>query len=476
MVTSIFLVSCALTLAQGTDRADWQISPRLAPGLELVYRGTYSDETLIPNVQHQRKYRLDVNVLVLDSGIKDFQAAIMTTLSLQGAKQLNKKKDGPSSVRLEMIRVDSQGRARGGDKQLVEIPLKEPPTLETGFFLPAPKSKVGRNFTWDVRDAKLPIHRWLIVGMEASGGVTCIKVAGLQQSSDWDSPRADQTAWRRRDVLWIHPQLFIAQKVERTIERRDPARTTPTHRMVVRYELESRLQYPGLLFEDRRKALLNAAKFHDEARQLLKQPTVNRQKIDSLVQRVSFHLERQPPNQATPYRNAVVHIKAVLEKAQRGDLPARGGNDEPALPTNSGIRIGGRVPDFGVSGLTDDKVTRWRSGNGTATLVVFFNPGTALGKEVMTYARRLNTQHADRLTILALGVTQDADVAVKLHKTMRLPFPILDGSGLRVTFGAMQTPRFVLVDGDGLVRLAQTGWGYQTPYEIAEALQNCTRK
>ena len=44
-----------------------------------------------------------------------------------------------------------------------------------------------------------------------------------------------------------------------------------------------------------------------------------------------------------------------------------------------------------------------------------------------------------------------------------------------MTFGADQTPRFVLVDGNGFVRLAETGWGFQTPYEIEESLQRCRK-
>ena len=59
---------------------------------------------------------------------------------------------------------------------------------------------------------------------------------------------------------------------------------------------------------------------------------------------------------------------------------------------------------------------------------------------------------------------------------MKLAFPILDGNGLRLTLGADQTPRFVIIDSEGLVRLAQTGWGFQTAYELDEVLQRCLKK
>ena len=57
MNTACCLLMGALTLGQTTSRSEWQLAPQLAPGLELVYEGTYTEETLIPNVQFQRQYR-----------------------------------------------------------------------------------------------------------------------------------------------------------------------------------------------------------------------------------------------------------------------------------------------------------------------------------------------------------------------------------------------------------------------------------
>ncbi len=476
MIKSIYLLSCALTFGQASDRSEWLLTPQLAPGLELIYTGTFAEESLIPNVRHQRQYRLETNLLVLDTGVKEYQIALMTAMSLQEARQPNDKKDGPTSVRIELARIDLQGRVRGNDKKVLEIPLKAPPTLEFGFLVPAPQARVGRNSSWDTANEKLPGQRWQVVGTESAGGVTCIKVAGLQQSDDWERPRADQTAWRRRDLLWLHPQLMVAVKVERIIERRDPARDAPTHRTVVRYELDSRLQYPGLLFEDRKKEILKASKFQEDAQQLLRQPGSNKQQIDGLIQRVSYHLDRQPTTQTTPYRKAVAHIKAVLVKAQQGEFPVPNMIEEPPVPASKALTIGDRVPDFAVSSLIEEKAVSMRHLQGKPIVVIFFNPATPLGRDVMNYAKRLNDKQDGNLGIMALAVTHDADLARKQHKDMRLPFTILDGNAMRLTFGAQETPRFVVVDSDGLVRATLTGWGFHTPYEIDEVLQKCLKK
>jgi peroxiredoxin len=465
-----------LSLAQGTERADWVLTPQLSPGLELVYTGTYVEESLIPNVQHQRVYRLDTNLLVLDAGLKDCSVAMMTGLSLQEGKSSADKKEGPSSIRLELGKINFQGRVTNSDKKYVEIPLKGPPTLECGFLVPLPVGKLGRNSVWEVSEEGLPKHRWQIAGLEACSGITCLKIVGLQQSSDWDSTRADQAAWRRRDTVWFHPQLNIAQKVERIIERRDPARDTPTFRTVVRYELDSRLNYPAVLLEERRKEVLKASKFHEDIQPLLRQPAAHRAQIDTMIQRVAYHLDHQPTTATTPYRKAVVHIKTVLEKAQKGEIAVAHVPDEPLPNVSKSLGIGDRLMDFTVSSLTEEKGAQLKSYQGKPILVFFYNPATPLGKEVLTDIKRISEKHGNLLGIMAMAVTPDADIARKQQKQMKLAFPILDGNGLRLTLGADHTPRFVIVDSDGLIRLAQTGWGFQTPYEIEEVLQRCLKK
>ena len=477
MLTSLCLLSCALTVGQPASRTEWQLTPQLAPGLELVYTGVYLDENLIPNAQHVRQYRLEAHMLVLDAGIKDWHVAFMTALNLQDAQQLvDKKPTGPGSMRLDTAKVDWQARPRTLDKKLLEIPLHGPATQECGFLAPVPTTKVGRGFSWEVKDAGQPTQHWQVLGTEVSAGVTCVKIAGVQQSDDWDRGRADKAAWRRRDIVWLHPQFNVAQKVERLIEHRGAARETPTHRSVVRYELDSHLTYPGRSFEERKNDVLKAIKFHEDAQQLLRQPVLHRGQADSLIQRVSFHLDHPQTQQTTPYRKAMSHVKTLLEKAKQGDVPAPLVKEDPTGPMVKAIEVGQRVPDFAVSSFTDEKATQLKGLGGKAVLVVFYNPSTSLGGEVLTFAKALSEQQPDRLAIMAMAVTPDAEIARKQHKDMRLTFPILDGNGLRLTFGAVETPRFVVVDCDGFVRLAQTGWGFHSPREVTSMLQRCYKK
>ncbi len=488
MHTSICLLSCALMLAQpGGDRADWQLTPQIAPGLELIYRGEFMDEVLGQNFERQTRYRLDANLLVLEAGVKDWRVAFLTSLRLHdGSDPLAKKlpiipvaapkekvNDGPTSLRLELAQVELQGRIRNRDKRLVQIPLKGPPTLECGFLVTVPLTKVGRNYTWEVPEEGRPLMRWQVVGMESSGGISCIKVVGEQKTEDWDRARADQVAWRRRDIVWLHPQLNVAQKVERIIERRDPAREHPTERVSVRYELESHLRYPNILFQERMQEMLKASETYDTTQMLIKEPAQNRTQIDIQLQRLTGHLDRA---QNSAYRHVFVHLKSILENAKKGEIPVPHVAEEPAHLPMRGLGIGHRAPDFVLSALTQEHATQFKAKHGKPTLVFFYNPATELGKELLAYAKRLSERNGPPVMILAMAVAPNGDAVRKQHQDLRLTFPIHDGNGMRLTFGVEQTPRIVVIDSDGLVSFTQTGWGIPTPFELDDVLQKCQKK
>ena len=148
----------------------------------------------------------------------------------------------------------------------------------------APERRVCLQDSWLTGEEGRPPRTWRIAGVEIVNGTNCVKLVGVQQSDDWERPRGDSTAWQRRDAVWLSPQLGIAYRVERIIEHRDPLRKEPTHRTVLRYDLDSRLTYPGKLFEDRAQEIRQARKFWDEAVPLLREPAQHRQQLDALRQ------------------------------------------------------------------------------------------------------------------------------------------------------------------------------------------------
>jgi len=476
MVTTLCLFTCALTLGQPDGRSAWQLAPHLFDGLELTYSGSYHEEVLLPGVKFNRSYRLDATLFVLDSRPDHWDVAFLTALSLRSNRHDPGREPAvgaPSSVRLEIGEVDRRGRLKGRGGINLAVAVDGPPTMETGAVVELPVTALGRNQVWEVGEEGRPPRTWQVLGAEFCNGTTCVKISGQQQSSDWDSPRGDHTAWRRRDTLWVAPQLGIAYRVERVVERREPNRRDPTHRLEVRYELDSRLRYPGKLFDDRQHEIMKAVKFREDAAKPLAQPAAFRPQIEVLLKKIAYHLENFA---ATPYRKAVVHLQAQLERASRGELPAEPVTEE-SQPDATRVRLGQRAPDFVVTDLINkDSSVRLYRCLGQPILIVFYSPATATGKEVLEFSRDLRERNKGGVSILAMAVTGDAELARRQHTQLKLPFTILDGHGLHTTFAVTATPRLVLLDRDGIVRGAFTGWGIHTPREVETELERWLSK
>src|SRR5262249_23276949 len=159
---------------------------------------------------------------VLQANKRSWDVAVMSALSLRDSKQEKNGKpsagSGPTSMRLDLLQVDAQGRLKSSGGGSLLVPLQGPPTLECGAFVETPLTKLGKNGFGAVNEEGRPMRTWTFVGIESTGGVTCVKLIGEQQSDDWDQPRADRAAWRRHDAVWLSTQLGVAQKLERVIE------------------------------------------------------------------------------------------------------------------------------------------------------------------------------------------------------------------------------------------------------------------
>src|SRR5207237_879543 len=107
------------------------------------------------------------------------------------------------------------------------------------------RRRLNLNETWNVAEAGRPPQTWKLLGTEVVNNTRCLRLQGLQQSDDWDHPRADRASWRKTETVWYEPGLGIAYKVERTIEVREPAHSVPRQRLITRYELQSSIRYPG---------------------------------------------------------------------------------------------------------------------------------------------------------------------------------------------------------------------------------------
>ena len=212
---------------------------------------------------------------------------------------------------------------------------------------------VKKGDVWEVAEPGRPPRMWEVVGTEVRGSFTCLKIVGQQRIRRLGPAARTPTAWRRRDVVWMVPQYGVAYRVERTIERREPARREPTHRSLAQYELDSPFKYTGRLFEDAARRSPRPRSFRKTRRRSFSQPAALQGEIEVLA-RIGQYLETQNP---TPYRKALVQLQNQLEQARRGEIPPElGGDDTPAAPI--ALALGQRVPDFVVTCLTAKESVR----------------------------------------------------------------------------------------------------------------------
>jgi peroxiredoxin len=466
MRATLFLLGSLLVAGQTTNRtppargSDWLILTHLNRGQELVYRGTFTEESAGGRVQFSRAARFESRLFVLDAPSRGAEVAFLTVFK---PKEAQGGTAAPISVRLERATVDLQGKLTPVSGASPTVPLDGLPSWECGVFLEVPKGRLAADQTWETAEEGRPVRVWRVAGTEAVNGTSCIKLIGVQQSDDWDKPRADRSAWRRQDTVWLAPRMGYAYRVERIIEKRGPAQ-----RSVLRYELESSLQYPGQLFDDRRQEIVQASLFHDAAAPLLPTPTKFGSQLETLHNKIAQYVDNQP---ATPYREAVLLVKRHVEAARRGELPPAPPGETTTTAAPAIADVGATAPDFAVPDLIQGGSVRLRQYAGRPVLFVFYQPTSSTAGELLRFAQRINDSFAKRVTVVGMSVSEDAAVVRRQRAELSLTFPILNGSGLRISYAVETTPKIVLLDASGVVRGAYLGWGRETAGEVMEELR-----
>jgi peroxiredoxin len=463
MVTSLCLLSCVLAAEPSqrlaaADRSEWLLLPRLNKAQELVYRGSYAEDAGGAGVQFNRSYRLETRIVVLDASPKGADLALLTLVKPQ-AETSDRGEELPCiSSRLELAKLDLQGKLTANAGVSLTLPLDGPPRLECGAFVETPNGRVKLDQTWETNETGRPVQTWKVEGTASVGGVNCLKLVGVQQSDDWDKPRADHTAWRRTDAIWLIPRMGIAQRVERVIERREPARKDPSRRYTVRYDLDSSLQIPAQLFEDRHREITQIHALAEAAAPLMAAASKNSTPLETLQGKIAHFLENQPPS---PYREAATQLKRRVDAARRGDptpvAPPADAETAPAI-----AKIGYTAPDFLSPDFDTKESIRPRRWLGKPVLMVFYNPNSQTAEELLRFAQTISESFRQDAMVVGMAMSDDAEKIRKQRSDLKLTFAVLSGQGLRKSYDVEATPKLIVLDSEGVVRGSYIGWGPET--------------
>lgn len=452
------------TPAPATARSELVLTPRLGRGQELVYRGTFSQQASGTRVQYQRAYRFETRYLVMDVTARHVELAAMTSLRDRSA---GATQGTPTAARLERLRLDLDGKIIPETGVPLTVPLEGAPTLEVGAFVEVSRGRMQVGQGWEVSHPGEPVVSWQVAGRESISGHNCVKLVGVQQSDDWGRPRADRSAWRRQDTVWLAARSGYAVRVERTIEQCEPARREVSRRSVLKYDLESDLVYSAKLGDDRRQEVRQALSFRDTARPMFSEPAKHSRSLAALQKRITSHVDSHPP---TPYREAVLAIRRQVEAAARGEAVTVVRHESARVPT-AGATIGSVAPDFLVSEITGSGTARLSKWRGKPVLLVFYQPGAENTPQVLHFAQEVHSSLGKYAQIVGLSISDDVTTVLKQRTALKLTFPILQGGGMATSYGIDGTPRLVLIDATGIVRAAYTGWGLETSYEVLAELR-----
>jgi peroxiredoxin len=432
-------------------------------GTELVYRGTFTEQSVGDRVRFQRNYHFETRLLVIDARETGYDLAAMTHLQDKSARTGKSAEQAGGAVRLERLRLEPSGRLTPA----FAVPIEGPPTLEVGMFLEFPRGRLQLNQGWETKEVGQPNVAWQVAGRETVLSQPCYKVVGLQSSDDWERPRGDRGAWRRTDTLWVSLSTGQTIRVERTIEQRDPASREVSRMSTLRYDLESNLRHPPALTNDRRVEIARAIEFRTLAAPMLPQPARAGRELSALLRKINAFVEAQP---ATPYREAVWAVRRQVEAATRGEVVATnyGPTAAPLLP----VEIKNKpAPEFLATNITGTGTVRLSSFKGKPTLLLFYNPRSETAGELLRWAQEVHRTLGKHVHVVGMSTSNDATEVLKQREAVGASFPVLHGSGLWRSYGVEATPTCVVLDGEGHIRHRFLGWGRETGPEVQTELR-----
>lgn len=447
-------------------RQEWTVAPSWVPGQELVFRGKIAEQSQGQGVQFSKDYRLEVRVLVLDSRDDWNELACCTKLQASNQRPLTEV----SSLRLAIVTVNGLNKFQPGmDEKLPTRPVDGPHPWEVGFLLELPAARVKPGQKWTLTAQNQPPRHAVVRGPASVSGVPCVHVEVHQQSDDWDQPRADRTAWRISERIWIGLRQGFVQRVERIVERRAPAHREVTHRIVTEYDLESQLRYDGLFFEDRRRDIQLTLQIEEQLRPLLRDPgrANSTAAFEALVTKIDAAARLHP---ATPYREVLLRLRhqAVAGSQHRLPPPVSGETGTP----RSGLIVGQAAPDFAIQELYTGRTFTLRACRGKPVLLAFFHPASLSTPELLRFLQQQQEHLGTSAVLAALSLSDHAESLVQVRTQIRLTVPVLAGKSLRWSYGVEATPYFVLVDGAGAVQALHTGWGPETAQRLEQMLRS----
>ena len=452
----------------------------LQKGDELTFIGTVEEAVDRAGARFRRSQKLEIRVLVLEKKDAWVDVAVLTLLrrksdAVAGAVGAvtggGMDKPAPPGARLDLLRVHADGSAhhlhpvgpppltfdaKTPARTLPAVSLDTFSPFEFGVFPPrAPRAAPNEPWTVASTDPNRPAEVWQTQDTDTVAAERCTILVVNQQHERWAKPIGGRSAWHRADAVWVSALDGTARKVHRVIKHRDGLATDLAAWVEVKYELKYKSRVIGRTFDRYRCDVETAFAVSTDLWPFLADAVKHGPKFfETRAQKLDAYLEQA--DASSPYREAVLAVRRQLDAARRGEsvtAPPLSNNlkNRPAWPEPNQP-----APDFtaGTFRLSENR--------NKPVLLVFFKPGDELTDLALAVADALHQKDGTRLAVVPLTVRGDVAAGTKDRDRRKLTVPIYDGTQAETAYGIESVPRFVVIDGRGVVKWTFTGVGAET--------------
>lgn len=438
------------------------VRPLWPVGKEYIYQGTVQEELQYGPRKH---YKLELRCVPLNDPANHLLFCTQLT-----QKDLRGPNGVSTSTRLDAADLLKETKAAS------TLPTDRIATWELGpLLLLHSKDDQLKAGSWEIPQSAAPPLLCKITGNELLQGQLCTVVEVVQQSIHWEKPRADVQAWRRQEWQYISQKDQVLQKVRRVIERRAAARTVVTETLVTEYALESINPLDIRMLEAHQETLQIVRYFQHEIDKLSSSAwsiDVSHSYQQMMKKLETFQKEKKGTQ---PYVAALDSIKTILKAGADRRLPVVDENKSNTAQAPQGLQVGSAAPAFSLTDWQSDKTYRLSQWKGKPLLLCFYRTDSTQAGNVLFALDQMQTQLGENAAIVGMAMTLEmrADEALAVKE---LSFPVLLGKTLRNSYEVTETPRFVLIDPQGIIAHIQNGWGPESRDQLDKAMQRQVRK
>ncbi|MBL8825323.1 MAG: redoxin domain-containing protein [Planctomycetia bacterium] len=447
---------------QLSDLTVHPLAPRWKAGQEFLYQGTVTETSKSTSSQGNKEYKLELRILV--TRILGNSAEIICCTRLFETGIL--RPEDALSIHLTHAIIDHLGHITSCNAPTGKsIRVDGPATWENGFLVPLVPPKSLFITDWESPESgRLPRRfNWSksLQNNEAD------QVNAVQESIDWQRPRADTTAWKRSDSLTFSRPATLPNTVERLIIRRAPAHQDITSEIKTSYTLVSSELLQGPRFEERLADIYKIKSLQETIQQLaMHKHDKDTRTAWQLLEKQVQQLQSSPGN--TPFRDALITMRSTIAAGLDNRLTIQQVNHEIA---EQPFTTGSLVPHFQLLNSQGNTV-RLQQFQGKPCLLVFFQPGSELTKSLsFEIPLWMNEKYKSRFQCLFIS---SADVSKSMLPELSQQdntIQVVLGKSIMNTFGVSATPHFILLDADGAFISCFTGWGNETRHSLDKIIR-----